>query len=169
MAGSNGAYSQWENSGKDLVFRTSAGTEIFRIAGDSIGILHQPAVERTFRTRVTTAQVNAGLTLLPAIPGYKYRMTDMTLIAVGGAATTATAVIITATQAASGVSIISAAVAALTQSAVVKPHTASVTVLADGASFVTNDVNTAIAIAKTGSSMTVATAIDVVMTYAIET
>jgi hypothetical protein len=127
-----------------------------------------PNMENALRVRATIAQINAGLTLLPALPGYKYRLTDCTLIAVGGAVTSATAVVINATQAAGSVALISAAVAALTQSTVVKPHTASVTVLADGASFVANDVNTAITIAKTGSSITVATAVDVVLTYAVE-
>lgn len=127
-----------------------------------------PNMENALRVRVTTAQINAGLTLLPALPGYKYRITDSTMIAVGGAASGATAVVIQGTQAASVVSLISAAVAALTQSAVTKPHTASVTVLADGASFVANDVNTAITIGKTGGSLATSTAIDVVLTYAIE-
>jgi len=61
--------------------------------------------------------------------------------------------------------LISAAVAALTQSAVVKPNTANVTVLADGASFVQNDISTAIAIDKTGSAMTTLTHVDVILTY----
>jgi predicted RecA/RadA family phage recombinase len=81
---------------------------------------------QTLRTRVTLAQLNAGLTLLPAVTGYKYRLIDCTLIAIGGAATAATAVRITGVQAASTVALISAAVAALTQSTVVKPNTANV-------------------------------------------
>jgi hypothetical protein len=127
-----------------------------------------PNMENALRVRATTAQINAGLTLLPALPGYKYRITDCTLIAVGGAASGATAVVVNATQAAGTVALVSAAVAALTQSAVVKPHTASVTVLADGASFVANDVNTAITIGKTGGSLATSTAVDVILTYAIE-
>ena len=127
-----------------------------------------PNMENALRLRVTVAQINAGFTLLPALPGYKYRITDSTMIAVGGAASGATAVVIQGTQASSVVSLVSAAVAALTQSAVVKPHTASVTVLADGASFVANDVNTAITIGKTGGSLATSTAVDVILTYAIE-
>lgn len=120
------------------------------------------------RIRVTTAEVNAGLVLLPALAGVRYRLVDVTLIAVGGAAATATAVILTATQSASVVSLISAAVAALTQSTVVKPNTGSVTVLANGASFAQNDANTAISIAKTGSDLATATHIDVILSYTIE-
>ena len=120
---------------------------------------------QTLRTRVTLAQLNAGLTLLPAVAGYKYRLIDVTLIAVGGAATAATAVRITGVQSASTVALISAAVAALTQSTVVKPNTANVTVLADGASFVQNDAAGAIAIDKTGSAMTTLTHVDVNLVY----
>ena len=120
---------------------------------------------QTLRTRVTLAQLNAGLTLLPAVAGYKYRLIDATLIAIGGAATAATAVRITGVQSASTVALISAAVAALTQSTVVKPNTASVTVLADGASFNQNDAASIIAIDKTGSAMTTLTHVDVILTY----
>jgi predicted RecA/RadA family phage recombinase len=120
---------------------------------------------QTLRTRVTLAQLNAGLTLLSAVSGYKYRLIDCTLIAIGGAATAATAVRITGVQAASTVALISAAVAALTQSTVVKPNTSNVTVLANGASFEQNDASTAIAIDKTGSAMTTLTHVDVILTY----
>lgn len=123
---------------------------------------------RNLRTRVTTAQVNAGYTLLPALAGYKYRIYDVTMIAIGGNAATATAVTINATQSAGAAVLISAAIAALTQSAVVKPNSANVTVLADGASFIANDVNTAITIGKTGGALATATNIDVLLSYTIE-
>jgi hypothetical protein len=51
----------------------------------------------TIRKRFTTAQVNAGATLLPAIPGLKYRLVDAYAIAVGGAMTTNTTADILAT------------------------------------------------------------------------
>lgn len=156
--------SEWVNG--NLVFSTNGGTELLKLDA-AVGILAQNGVARTLRTRVTTAQVNAGLTLLAALAGYKYRFVDCTLIAIGGAAATATAVIISGTQSGAAV-LISAAVAALTQSTVVKPNTANVTVLADGASFIANDANTAITIAKTGSDLATATHIDVILTYAIE-
>jgi hypothetical protein len=122
------------------------------------------------RTRATTAEVNAGLTLLPALSGYKYRLVDVTMIAIGGNAATATSVDIVTTQAASAVRPIVAAVAALTRSAVVKPNSANVTVLADGASFVANDANTAVSVSKqaAGSNLATATHIDVLLSYVIE-
>jgi hypothetical protein len=120
------------------------------------------------RFRVSIANVNTGVTLLPAQAGIKYRLVDTTIIAVGGAVATCTAVTLSGTQAASGAVLQSVAVAALTQSTLVKPNTANSTVLADGASFVTNDVNTAITIAKTGASCATATNVDVILSYALE-
>ncbi len=167
MAGSKGAYAKWV--GNDLVWYTASGTEIFRVAGGSLGFLHQPAIERTLRIRVPVATVNAGGTILAAVAGYKYRVTDYTIVAIGGNASGATAVVLQAVQASSTVSLFSTTVAALTQSAVNKPHTANTTVLADGASFATNDVNTAITIGKTGGSLATSTNVDIILTYAIET
>lgn len=123
---------------------------------------------QVLRSRVTTANVNAGATLLPAVPGFKYRIQDMTMIAIGGAAATATTIDILGTQSASSVKLLAVAVAALTQSAVVRAGAANATVLADGASFVACDANTAITIAKTGSSLATATHIDVLITYVLE-
>lgn len=122
------------------------------------------------RTRATAAEVNAGLELLPALSGYKYRLVDVTMIAIGGNAATATSVDIVTTQSASSVRPIVAAVAALTRSAVVKPNSANVTVLADGASFVANDDNTAVSVSKQsgGSNLATATHIDVILSYVIE-
>lgn len=123
---------------------------------------------QTIRTRFTAAQVNAGATLLPAVPGYAYRLLDVTLIAIGGAASGATDVRILGTRAAGAVALIAAAVAALTQSAIAKPNSANVTVLADGASFTPLDANTAITIGKTGGALATATHIDVIANYALE-
>jgi hypothetical protein len=124
--------------------------------------------ESTLRVRVTTAQINAGFALLPALPGYSYRVTDATMVAIGGNAATATSVDILGTQATASVKLVSALIAALTRSAVVKPHSASVSVLADGASYVANDVNTAVTIGVTGSPLATATAVDVILTYTVE-
>ena len=122
------------------------------------------------RTRATAAQVNAGLALLPALAGYKYRIVDFTMIAIGGSAATATSVDIVTTQAASAARPFVVAVAALTQSAVVKPDSANVTVLADGASFIANDENSGVYVSKqaAGSNLATATHIDVNLTYVIE-
>jgi len=122
------------------------------------------------RVRATTAEVNAGLLLLPQLAGYKYRITDLTMIAIGGNAATATSVDIVTTQGGSAARPFVAAVAALTRSAVVKPDTANMTVLADGASFIANDANTGVYVSKqaAGSNLATATHIDVNLTYVIE-
>lgn len=121
--------------------------------------------ERALVAIFSTAQVNAGATILPALAGIKYQIVDMTMIAIGGNAATATAVVINATQAASGVSLLSVAIAALTRSAVVRAGAANATVLTDGASFNPCDVNTAITIAQTGSALATATGIMVIIRY----
>lgn len=125
-------------------------------------------VAKMQRTRVTLAQLNAGLVLLPALPGVKWRLLDAKVIAIGGAVTTATAVRVTGVQAGSTVALLSVAVAALTQSAVVRAGAANATVLADGASFAANDANTAVRVDKTGSAATVATNVDVFLEYVAE-
>lgn len=141
---------------------TSAQEAATKAYVDASGVLN-------VRTRFSAAQVNAGASLLAAVASKKYRLIDATLIAIGGNAAGATTVDILATQGAGSVKLIAAAIAALTQSTVVKPDTANVTVLADGASFVQNDTNTAITIGKTGADLTTATHIDVILTYSLET
>jgi hypothetical protein len=123
---------------------------------------------RSLRTRVAIADVNAGATVLAAVAGRKYRLIDVQAIAVGGAVGATTTVDINGTQGSSAVKLVSFAQTSLTQSAVLRPGSAGVTVLADGASFVQNDVNTAITIGKTGATATGATAIDIALTYALE-
>lgn len=122
------------------------------------------------RIRVATADVNAGLALLPALSGYKYRIIDLMMIAIGGAAATATSVDIVTTQGGSAARPFVVAVAALTRSTVVTPTTANVTVLADGASFIANDANSGVYISKqaAGSNLGTATHIDVILSYMIE-
>jgi hypothetical protein len=126
-----------------------------------------PAVMQ-LRTRVTIAQVNAGLTLLPAVPGFAPRMIDVSLIAVGGAVTGATDVRILGTRAAGSVALLVAAVAALTQSALLRAGAANAVILADGASFTPLDANTPITIGKTGGAAATATHVDVILAYVIE-
>jgi hypothetical protein len=136
---------------------------------DQVTAIEDSAVfVRNIRRRCTTAEINAGVELLPAVAGFKYRLIDATIIAIGGNAATATAVTIDGTQAASPVALVTAAIAALTRSTIAKPFSANVTVLADGASFVLNDVNTAITVGKTGGTMATATAFDVIASYTLE-
>lgn len=141
----------------------SGGTLTVDSGGSVVGGLVQ-----TIRTRFTVAQVNAGATILAAVAGLKYRLVDIAAIAIGGAASAVTTVDVLATQAASGVKLAAFAQASLTQSTVLRPGVSGTTVLADGASFVQNDANTAITIGKTGSSVATATHIDVILSYALE-
>ena len=120
------------------------------------------------RVRSTIAEVNAGKTLVAAVPGMKHRIVDFTLIAIGGAAAAATSVDINGTRSSAAVKPAVVAVAALTQSAAVKPDTANVTLLADGASFTALDENTAITIGIAGSDLTTATHIDAIIVVATE-
>jgi hypothetical protein len=147
--------------------------------GDVIEVLSMPNVDITaaslannvkqIRTRLTIAQVNAGHTILPAVVGYKYRVVDLALIAVGGAATGATGVLVRGTQSASVVKLMDAKVAGLTQSNLLRIGTATNgVILADGASFVANDANTAITVIKDGNDVATATHIDVLLTYAVD-
>lgn len=123
---------------------------------------------QTIRTRVTTAQANAGIDILAAKTGFKYRLVDFTLIAIGGNAATATSVRLRATQAASAVSLAVVLIAALTRSTLVKPNTANVSVIADGASFAANDAGTAISLDVDNDNLATATHIDVILSYVLE-
>lgn len=157
--------SQW--SGGDLYFYDKSMNEIFHIDGTS-GKFVMPSQVMCLRTRVSAANVNTGATLLAAVPGLKYRLIDSTVIAIGGAASALTLLTISATQSAGTVLLVTHTQASLTQSTVLKPNSSGAVVLADGASFIQNDVNTAITIQKTGSSLATATNIDVILTFALE-
>lgn len=122
----------------------------------------------SLRQRVATADVNAGLTLLAAISGKKYRLVSAKAIAIGGNAGTVTTVDILGTQATSSVKLVAYAQASLTRSAVLTAGGSGATVLADGASFAPCDAGAAITIGKTGSALDTATAVDVVLEYTIE-
>jgi len=122
-------------------------------------------VVKTVRMRVTAAEVNAGHTVLAAINGYRYRLVDAILIAVGGTTAGFTGLLVKGTQSASVVDLIDAKLAALARSAVARPGATNVNVLADGASFVLCDNNTAITVIKDGSNLTGATHIDVMLQF----
>lgn len=122
----------------------------------------------TLRQRVALADINAGLTLLAAKAGVAYRINDMSMIAIGGAAAGATTIDILATQSAASVKLLAAAVAGLTQNTLLRAGAANASILAAGASFVKNDVATAITIGKTGGALTTVTHIDVIIDYSIE-
>ena len=127
-----------------------------------------PAGIQNVRTRFTVAQINAGATLLPAVPGFTYRLTGLRMIPIGGAVTGLTALVILGTRAAGAVTLVSAAAAALTQSTPVRYDSANVTILADGASFTPLDANTAVTVGKTGGNAATATHVDVFADYVLE-
>lgn len=121
-----------------------------------------------YRGSSTAAQVNAGTVLLPAVPGYRYRVQDMALIAVGGNAAGATSVDILGTQGGSSVKLMDARVAGLTQNTLLRAGTATNgLILAAGASFALCDANTGISINHTGSDLSGATSVVVLITYTL--
>lgn len=147
----------YQNIGtKALPTWVAANNAVSGLGGDSV-----------LRSRQSIAAVNAGGTLLPAIAGWKYRVNDINLIAVGGAASGATAVVVNATQG-GAVTLLSAAVAGLTQSTLLRAGAANAAILADGASFVANDVNTAITFGKTGGALATSTFIDFFISFSLE-
>lgn len=126
-----------------------------------------PAVQQ-FRGRFTAAQVNTGASVLAAVAGFAYRLISAKLIGIGGAAAGATAVVLLGTRAAGAVTLMSVAVAGLTQSAQVDLDDTAAAALADGASYTPLDANTPITIGKTGASLTGSTNVDVVIEYVLE-
>lgn len=120
------------------------------------------------RRRIPVATINAGGTLLPAIPGVSYRLHDAAAIAVGGAVTSNTTADVKGVQATSTVKLLAFTQASLTQSALVRAGSAGGTLLPDGASFAKCDANTAITVGNTGSAITVATNVDFLLTISLE-
>jgi hypothetical protein len=118
------------------------------------------------RTRFTVAQVNAGATIVPAVTGKAIRVVGTKVIAIGGAAGAVTTVDIIGTQT-TAAKLVAFAQANLTRSTVLTDGGTGATVLADGASYVANDVGTAVTIGKTGSDVTTATHIDVIFDYVL--
>ena len=123
------------------------------------------------RVRSTIAEVNAGVTLLPAVAGLKYRLCNIKMIAYGAAVTSTnvTHLEVRGTQSAGSAVLYKVAKAQLTQSAVNTIGTASTIVLADGASFIANDANTAITLNPLGGTDAAgATGVDIDISYTIE-
>jgi len=61
-----------------------------------------------------------------------------------------------------------AAQAALNQSTLLRIGAANAVILADGASFTAHDANTSLNLVRVGSAITVATFVDVLLTYAMD-
>jgi hypothetical protein len=118
------------------------------------------------RTRFTIAQVNAGAVIVPAVTGKSIRMVNCFAIAIGGAAGAVTTVDIIGTLTTPR-KLVAFAQASLTQSAVLTAGGTGAAVLADGASYTSNEAGTAVTIGKTGSDVTTATHIDVIFNYVL--
>lgn len=119
----------------------------------------------------TIAEVNAGVTLLPAIAGRGYQLVNVKMIAVGGAVTSTnvTHLEVRGTQAASSAVLYKVAKAQLTQSAVNTVGTASTVVLANGASFLPCDANAAVTLDPLGGTdAATATYVQVIIDYIVQ-
>lgn len=162
MAHTN-AKSEWIDG--NLIFRDKDGYVIAVLNG-AAGLQHGAAY--TVRRRCTIAEVNAGVTLLPAITGFKYRMVDASIIAVGGAAAAHTSIDILGTVSTSR-KLVAFLVAGTLQSTLLRAGAATNgVILADGASFTANDAGTAITVGKTGADVTTATHVDISFTFTVE-
>lgn len=156
-------------SGVLIFYHPTTAAELFRIDPAVTGGYIIPGASINLRTRLTVAAINAGATtVFSARAGFKYRMLSATAIAVGGAVGATTTVDILATQATASAKLVAFAQASLTQSTVLVSGGAGAAVLADGASYIQNDVNTAIQISKTGASLTVATSVDFLLSFVLE-
>lgn len=117
---------------------------------------------------VSVANINAGYTLIPCPNGYKIRVNDFSMTAIGGAASGATDVRLLATQNAASVALGVAAIAGLTQNTQNRSGSAAIPVLAGGASYALNDRNTDITVGKTGGALATATGVMFQVSYSIE-
>ena len=120
------------------------------------------------RQRIPVADINAGVSVLPAITGKSYRIINVTAIAYGGAVGTVTTVDVLGTQSAGGVKLVAFGQVSLTQSTVLQMGESGAAVTADGASYAACDAATAITVGKTGGDADTATGVDFVITYVIE-
>lgn len=163
--GSNSFYSRYVAPVLKF-YKRSDHTEFYSIDGDNKRVLI-PDTVRQVRRRCTIAEVNAGVTLLAALPGYKYRMVRAKAIAIGGNVGTLTTVDILGTLSSSR-KLVAFAQASLTRSTVLKDGASGAAVLADGASYTANDANTAITVGKTGGVGDTATHVDILFEYVVE-
>lgn len=168
------------SSGVDFVVygSTAAGaiTEIYRLKNCRAILPADGAALLNKRQRVTLVQANAGVTVLPAVVGFKYRIVSYRFIAIGGNAGGGTSLDVIATQGASTVRPFVAPIALLTRSRIVDEDSVVeaspdnvVTILADGASHNEFDANTAVTVGKQsgGSDLTTATNFDVILDYVL--
>jgi predicted RecA/RadA family phage recombinase len=121
----------------------------------------------SIRRRLTTAEINAGATLVPAVAGRRYRLVDAAALSYGGAATGLTTLDISGTVTTTR-KLVAFAQASLTQSTLLRAGATGAALLADGASFTQNDANSGITVGVTGSALATATGVDIFLSYAID-
>lgn len=149
----------------DQIFRDKDAYVIVAKLG-SLGVQHGGLL--TIRRSYTIAEINAGATVLPALTHFGYRMVDSYAIAYGGNVGGTTGVDLTATLSTAR-KLVAYKTAGLTQSTMLRAGTATNGVLlADGASFTRNDVNTAVTVIKDGSDLTTATGVIISVSFVIE-
>jgi hypothetical protein len=126
------------------------------------------------RTRVTLAEMNAGKTLLGAAAGVAYRVNDVKVIAIGGAAAAtadATGVALYGTKAGTATAIYTALLAALTENAVCQVNTTDTSVPNAGALYTANDQNTALtckSVSAGAFDLITTTHFDILLSYCVE-
>jgi len=125
-------------------------------------------IAKTIRRRfLVAALTTAGVVFaeMPALVGVRWRIIDVTMIAIGGNVTTSTSINIAGVSAGVATELFVVAIAALTRSAVVRAGAANMVVLADGASYTQQDANAGITAHSVGGTPTVATAVDMFVEY----
>jgi hypothetical protein len=129
---------------------------------------HEPLLQ--VRTRFLAAELvlTPGAVVLPATSRARYRLIDATVIAVGATVAGATSVDITGTRAGAKVILVTMPVASLTRGTALRMGAAGSTILTDGGSTDLLDSNTGINIERVGAAVSGATAVDVLLTYALE-
>lgn len=128
-------------------------------------VLVEYGVKKGVRVRCSAAALTAGVVLVPQLKGVRWRMFDAKMIAIGGAAASATSINIQGLVSSSVTQLLASAVAGLTQSTVLRAGATNAAVLADGASFTQQDVNAALTAKTVGSALTGSTFIDVFLEY----
>lgn len=123
------------------------------------------------RHRVTTAEINAGHTLITVPAALKFRLVSAKAVPYGGAATGSDSVDVLV-----GASKLVAFTigdgwlqsTSLQDGLTQKAKTASGVILADGASYITQAAGADITIGKTGADLATCTGIDIVLSYVLE-
>ncbi len=167
----------WSTGGSEFSSVPKAGLKLGQVAkgagssATSAYVKLNPPLDLSLahqhRQRCTVAEVNAGIELLPAIDGFKYRLLSASAISIGGAAAAVTTVDVVGVQT-TPVLLVAFGQAALTENTELRAGDTGGVILAAGASFVACDENTAISADVTGDAITTATHIDFIITYAID-